>query len=253
MVWRWQRKDWVNLWYLFYLVLQMRRVLSKIRVLILVVVAGLFLSAVNAIAQSAKFSKFIRLLHIYSSMLVLILLLFFAATGITLNHPEWQSSLGAESKALELKLPGPLQQLQWTDDQLQQAVQAEKIALWLRDEHQVQGAVFNFSFEPDEQLLELDFKRPAGYSAVLVELETGRVELSTEYAGTLALLNDLHKGRYAGSSWKWLIDLTAVACLLFGISGFYLLWRQPSRRRAGVNTALFGLLLLLVAYLAALH
>lgn len=231
----------------------MRRVLSKIRVLNLVAVVGLFLSAVHSMAQSAKFSKFIRLLHIYSSMLVLVLLLFFAATGITLNHPEWQSTLGAESKALELQLPEPLKQLEWTEDQLQQAMQAEKVALWLRDEHQVQGAVFNFSFEPDEQLLELDFKRPAGYSSVLIELETGRVELSTEYAGTLALLNDLHKGRYAGTSWKWLIDITALACLLFGISGFYLLWRQPSRRRSGVNTALFGLLVLLLAYLAALH
>lgn len=186
-------------------------------------------------------------------MLVLMLLLFFAATGITLNHPDWQSTWGAESSSLELQLPEQLQQLPWTDDKLQQAIQAEKIALWLRDEHQVQGAVFNFSVEPDEMLLELDFKRPAGYSSVLIELETGRVELSTEYAGTLALLNDLHKGRYAGASWKWLIDLTAVACLLFGISGFYLLWRQPSRRRSGINTALFGVLLLLVAYLAALH
>ena len=166
----------------------MRRVLSKIRVLNFAAVVGLFLSAVHSMAQSAKFSKFIRLLHIYSSMLVLVLLLFFAATGITLNHPEWQSTLGAESKALELQLPEPLKQLEWTEDQLQQAMQAEKVALWLRDEHQVQGAVFNFSFEPDEQLLELDFKRPAGYSSVLIELETGRVELSTEYAGTLALL-----------------------------------------------------------------
>jgi len=211
------------------------------------------LSVVQSVTQNAKFSKFIRLLHIYSSMLVLMLLLFFAATGITLNHPDWQSTWGAESSSLELQLPEPLQQLPWTDDKLQQAIQAEKIALWLRDEHQVQGAVFNFSVEPDEQLLELDFKRPAGYSSVMIELETGRIELSTEYAGTLALLNDLHKGRYAGASWKWLIDLTAVACLLFGISGFYLLWRQPSRRRSGINTALFGVLLLLVAYLAALH
>lgn len=213
----------------------------------------MLLSAVGMGAQSAKFSKFIRLLHIYSSMLVGVLLLFFAATGITLNHPEWQNKWGASSAQQKLQLPQALMQLHWSDDELQQARQAEQIAQWLRTEHQVQGAVLNFSFEPDEQLLELDFKRPAGYSAVLVALESGRVELSTEYAGTLALLNDLHKGRYAGASWKWLIDATAVACLLFGISGFYLLWRQPTRRNSGVNTALFGVLFVLIAYLAALH
>jgi hypothetical protein len=204
-------------------------------------------------AAKVRLSKWMRLLHIYSSMLVLILLLFFAATGITLNHPEWQSELGASSAQQQLTLPEPLQQLQWTEDELQQAAQANKIADWLRQQHQVQGAVFQFNFDPDEQLLELDFKRPAGYSNAVIDLAGGEVELNTEFAGTLALLNDLHKGRYAGSSWKWLIDLTAVACLLFGLTGFYLLWRQPSRRRSGVNTAIAGLVVLLLAYVAALH
>ncbi|OBP15732.1 hypothetical protein A5320_10600 [Rheinheimera sp. SA_1] len=194
-----------------------------------------------------------RLVHIYSSMLVLVLLLFFAVTGITLNHPEWQSTVGASSTSQQLQLPDALKTLPWSDDELEQAVQANKIAAWLRAQHQVEGAVFNFSYDPDEQLLELDFKRPAGYSTAVIELAAGQVELSTEYAGTLALLNDLHKGRYAGSSWKWLIDITGVACLLFGLTGFYLLWRQPSRRRSGINTAVFGVILMLLAYLAALH
>lgn len=212
------------------------------------------MKAVQTISPAkAQFSKWMRLIHIYSSMLVLILLLFFAATGITLNHPNWQSSLGARSAQQQLQLPEALQQLEWTDDTLQQATQAGKIADWLRQQHQVEGAVFNFSFEPDEQLLELDFKRPAGYSNAVIELDSGSVELSTEFAGTLALLNDLHKGRYAGTSWKWLIDITAAACLLFGLTGFYLLWRQPSRRRSGVNTSIAGLIVLLLAYLAALH
>jgi hypothetical protein len=186
-------------------------------------------------------------------MLVLVLLLFFAVTGITLNHPEWQSSLGASSATHQLQLPDELQQLSWTEDELEQAAQAKKIASWLRDEHQVQGAVFNFSYDPEEQLLELDFKRPAGYSTIVIELTAGRVELNTEYAGTLALLNDLHKGRYAGTSWKWLIDITAAACVLFGLTGCYLLWRQPSRRRSGVNSAILGVILMLLAYLSALH
>ncbi len=212
------------------------------------------MKAVQATSPAkARFSKWMRLVHIYSSMLVLVLLLFFAATGITLNHPDWQSALGASSAQQQLQLPDALQQLEWTDDALQQATQAGKIADWLRQQHQVEGAVFNFSFEPDEQLLELDFKRPAGYSNAVIELDSGQVELSTEFAGTLALFNDLHKGRYAGTSWKWLIDVTAVACLLFGLTGFYLLWRQPSRRRSGVNTAIAGLIVLLLAYLAALH
>ena len=180
-------------------------------------------------------------------------LLLFAVTGITLNHPEWQSALGASSASQQLQLPDELKALPWSDDELEQAVQANKIAAWLREQHQVQGAVFNFSYDPDEQLLELDFKQPAGFANAQIALDSGVVELTAEFGGYLALLNDLHKGRYAGTAWKWLIDVVAIACLVFALSGFYLLWRQPARRWLGVQCALTGAGVMLLVYLAALH
>ncbi len=197
--------------------------------------------------------KFLRLLHIYASMAVVVALLFYALTGITLNHPEWHSTAGQRSQMAELQLPAELQALSFGDDKLQQAAAAAKIADWLRVNQQVQGAVFNFTYDGDEQLLELDFKRPAGFANAQVELATGTVHFNREYAGFLALLNDLHKGRYAGSSWRWFSDAVAVACVLFALSGFYLLWRQPSRRWQGVTTAGVGVLVLLLAYALALH
>ncbi|WP_449360376.1 hypothetical protein [Alishewanella longhuensis] len=39
-----------------------------------------------------------RALHTYSAMWVLILLVFFSITGITLNHPTWQSKLGRSAE-----------------------------------------------------------------------------------------------------------------------------------------------------------
>lgn len=198
-------------------------------------------------------SRFLRWLHIYVSMVVLVVFVFFALTGITLNHPEWQLDAGKQSDSLQLQLPPPLVALGFADDQLQQAAQAQRIADWLRAEHQVQGAVFAFDYDPDAQLLELDFKQPAGFTNAQIAMDTGAVELSREFGGYLALLNDLHKGRYAGTAWKWLIDLVAVACLLFALSGFYLLWRQPGRRWWGVQCALTGAGVMLLVYLAALH
>lgn len=218
--------------------LQMRMNLSNI---IAVILGGRLLA------------RFLRWLHIYVSMAVFVVFVFFALTGITLNHPEWQIDAGKQSDSLQLKLPPTLAALELHEDQLQQAAQAQQIANWLRTEHQVQGAVFAFDYDPDAQLLELDFKQPAGFTNVQIALDTGAVELSHEFGGYLALLNDLHKGRYAGTAWKWLIDLVAVACLLFALSGFYLLWRQPGRRWWGVQCALTGCGAMLLVYMAALH
>lgn len=198
-------------------------------------------------------SRVLRWLHIYVSMAVLVVFVFFALTGITLNHPDWQLQAGKQSDSRQLQLPAALTGLEFSADQLQQAEQAKQIADWLRAEHQIQGAVFAFSYDPDEQLLELDFKQPAGFANAQIALDSGVVELTAEFGGYLALLNDLHKGRYAGTAWKWLIDVVAIACLVFALSGFYLLWRQPARRWLGVQCALTGAGVMLLVYLAALH
>ena len=197
--------------------------------------------------------KFLRLLHIYVSMAVVIALMFYAVTGITLNHPEWHSSWGEQRQEREFELPVALKHLPFQQDKLQQAQSATLIAQWLRETQQIEGAVFNFNVDAEAQLLELDFKRPAGFTNVEIDLSRGTGLLSVEFNGWLALLNDLHKGRYVGTSWRWLSDLVAIACLLFAISGFYLIWRQNSRRWHGVATACVGVVAVFLAYVFALH
>ena len=48
--------------------------------------------------------------------------------------------------------------------------------------------------------------------------------------GWISYLNDLHKGRNAGSAWKWFIDIFAVACFLFALTGLLLLQLHARRR-----------------------
>ena len=177
--------------------------------------------------KSSALARWMRWLHTYSAMLVLLLLLFFAITGITLNHPEISSSVGKTSQQLQLELPEQLPDLLVLPEEQQQAAIALYVD-WLKQEQQLKGG-YNLNFSPEDELLEIDFKRPAGYAAVVIDLAERTAELDAEFGGYLALANDLHKGRYAGSSWKWLIDITAVFCVLFALSGFYLLWRQPSK------------------------
>ena len=101
--------------------------------------------------------------------------------------------------------------------------------------------------------LVLDFKRPAGYASVVVDFAANTAELELEFNGYLALLNDLHKGRNAGLSWLLLIDLTAVACIIFALTGFYLMLKQASRRSVGNILAMLGIFISMFAYILSLH
>ena len=198
-------------------------------------------------------SRWWRWVHVYGSMLILSLLLFFSVTGITLNHPELRSSLGAQSTEVTLQLPSHLQQLPFTDDALANAASAKQIANWLRESQQILGAVEHFRFEPSESVLELDFKRPAGYSNAEIDLKSGEVVLLSEHQGVLALLNDLHKGRDAGFAWKLLLDIAALLCIVVAVSGLYLLWRAQKLRHKGLYTASIATVLVYLVYQLALH
>lgn len=60
--------------------------------------------------------------------------------------------------------------------------------------------------------------------------------------GLVAVINDLHKGRHTGTAWFYFIDVTAVICLLFAITGLLLLYVHAGKRRStwplvGLGTA----------------
>ena len=65
------------------------------------------------------------------------------------------------------------------------------------------------------------------------DLPIGSVGASAQHAeteridrGAVAYLNDLHKGRQAGQAWSWFIDIFAIACFLFALTGLLLLQLQ---------------------------
>lgn len=208
----------------------------------------------SAFWRGPALAKMMRAIHSYSSMLVLVLLLFFAITGITLNHPDLiVSKAGQLTQQSALTLPAHLQLTALPETAAEQAEIAAQFRDWLSQEHQVKASVFSYTFETEDMLLELDFKRPAGYASVVVDFSAGAAELDMEFGGYLALLNDLHKGRNAGTSWTLLIDLTAIACIVFALTGFYLILKQPSRRSVGNSLAMLGIFITLFAYILSLH
>lgn len=117
----------------------------------------------------------------------------------------------------------------WREDPL---AQAEQVRRWLSREYQVLGNQVSYEWEADSQLMVIDVKRPGGYSLAEVDLESASVLLEKQTYGAVATLNDLHMGRYSGALWSGFIDLSAVAMLLFTLTGFWLV--LPQRKSASV-------------------
>lgn len=201
--------------------------------------------------------KLIRTLHLYSSMLMLVVMLFFTVTGITLNHQNWFSSDQA-SELHEMDLPESLlsqlifNEQQSLDDQTDAWVIAAPLIHWLRQEHGIRGQAINLDWDPEERFLVIDTKRPGGYSLAEFDLATGRLTLERRNAGTIAILNDLHKGRHSGAVWQAFIDVSALVMLLFTLTGFWLLLPQKKRRARLFGVCGLGTGLSLLLYWSAL-
>jgi hypothetical protein len=78
----------------------------------------------------------------------------------------------------------------------------------------------------------ISLPRPGGDAWMAVDLESGHVEYERTDRGAIAYLNDLHKGRHAGTAWSWFIDVFALACLVFSLTGLLLLKLHAGHRRA---------------------
>ena len=180
-----------------------------------------------------------RMLHLYISTAVFSLLMFFAVTGITLNHPTWTgqgtdheqqfSLLAPEKNNNEFFDPAPLLNL-------------------LESEFGLRGASeVNFDLEMGE--VTVDFSIPAGYAFALWELDSGSVEVGYHRGTFLALMNDLHKGRHTGGVWSWLIDVVAVSVVLFSVTGIIILLQQAKRRIRGLYLVVAGTLTPIIIYL----
>jgi uncharacterized protein len=177
-----------------------------------------------------------RWLHLYTAMISLLVVLFFAATGITLNHPDWL--FGSEERVSDHqgKLPANWQQ----NGQVNWLETAET----LRAQHSLRGRVSDT--RADEQEASISFRAPAYAADAFISIKDGTYSLKVTAQGPVAVLNDLHRGRDAGRAWAWLIDLSGGFLLLVALTGFGLSLFFKKTRRAATLTALAGALLLLV-------
>ena len=163
------------------------------------------------------------------------ILLFFAVTGLTLNHAE---ALSGKQKTT--RYSGSVEK-----DWLRAPAKLE-IVEYLRAHHGVKGAVSDFRV--DDSQLTVAFRGP-GYSAdALIDRSSGNYDLTEIRMGAVAVMNDLHKGRDAGPGWSWMIDVSAVLMTLVSVTGLALIFFLPKRRFSGLILAGVGLALCYLVY-----
>ena len=155
--------------------------------------------------------------------------LFFAVTGLTLNHADWFAGQVRESR-YSGSMPA-----EWLKSaQPNQLAIVEK----LRTAHGIHGAVSDFRVDDDQ--IEVSFKGP-GYAAdAFIDRDKGTYDLTETRNGFVAVLNDLHKGRDAGPGWSMLIDASAVLLTLVSLTGLLLLFFVYKRRTSGLVLAAAG-------------
>ena len=187
--------------------------------------------------------------HWISSAVCLIGMLLFAVTGLTLNHaakieakPQVQSQhlelptelLGGLGSREDGNAPLPRPARQWLDDQLGISI-GGRPAEWSAEE------------------IYLSLPRPGGDAWLSIDRETGAVEYESTSRGAVSYLNDLHKGRNAGPAWGWFLDVFAVACLVFCITGLFLLHLHARQRRMTWPLVGLGLMIPLLIALLLIH
>lgn len=164
--------------------------------------------------------SYARIIHVYVSMALLLLMLFFAITGITLNHPNWFSVSDQEPVREQVAIPEYLQPIDSQDAQWRLAA-----GHWLKSEWSMDIT----TAEVDEDEISLVSKGPGTYRSVTLDLLDGQAYVETLEYGVIAVFNDLHKGRNTGTVWLWILDICSILIILFSLTGAYLLFPQTRR------------------------
>lgn len=207
--------------------------------------------------QRAYWLKKLHEWHWISSAICLIGMLLFAVTGFTLNHAgQIESKPKVESRDAQLP-PDLLEKLQQAQKQGVEAAGKNAVGLpaevdgWLAQQIKVSAKGFAVEWSEDEAYVPMP--RPGGDAWLRVDLKEGSVEYEKTDRGWISYLNDLHKGRNTGGAWSLFIDVFAIGCLVFCITGLLILKMHAQRRpmtwpMVGLGLVLPALLVLLLVH-----
>ena len=164
--------------------------------------------------------------HWMTAAISMICMLLFAATGITLNHA---TDIPASPSIVkrDADLSAPLIKTLVTPADSGAPLPAP-IAADVAAKIGIDPAGKPGEWSDDEVYVALP--RPGGDAWISIDRTSGKISAEITDRGWISYLNDLHKGRNTGKAWMWFIDAFAVACILFTLTGLFLLYMHSKPR-----------------------
>lgn len=198
--------------------------------------------------RSAFWKTQLRQWHWISSAICLAGLLLFAVTGVTLNHAsDIEADPRSTRRDVTLK-PTTLALLNRAQD-------ATPLTPVLSAALEAESGVSVDTAIPELRDGEffVDLPGPGVDATLSIDLASGVATYERTDRGWIAVLNDLHKGRDSGAAWAWFIDVIAVACVLFSLTGLGLLWVHAGKRPSTWPLTGVGFAIPLLLYAFFIH
>ncbi|MCA0297371.1 MAG: PepSY-associated TM helix domain-containing protein [Actinobacteria bacterium] len=168
--------------------------------------------------------RLFRLLHSWLSMFSLLVVLFFSATGLTLNHQDWTFGQAPQVTTTSGTLPaGAI-----ADGHPNYLVISE----YLRSQQGATGEITDYGLDGDAG--RISYAGPGYTGAATFSVSAGTFSMESTRYGLVAIANDLHKGRHTSPAWSLTIDIVAVVLVLVSLTGLVLGLVIPRRRRSAL-------------------
>jgi hypothetical protein len=178
-----------------------------------------------------RITSLMRVLHIYSAMPVLLLMLFFAITGVFLNHPDWDQTR-SHKQNVSVSSPQWLTSADNWDNNFQQ--HGLRLLQWLDAQHDIRATKFSIEWDDYDRLLIMTLDSPAGNTVIEAMIDDAQIHIDQRQLSTLAMLNNVHRAKHTTGLWLYLSDASALAMILFCLSGFWLVVINRLQRKPAI-------------------
>lgn len=176
--------------------------------------------------------------HGYLSAFAFLILMFFSATGILLNHPDWLQMDEAEPQAASATIAA---------DKIAAGQSAKDpgaaLGAAVAAQMKVLGAYSSGDVDSRQALLR--FEGVKGMTTVTLDLKNGEAKAQIQKADPVTMLDDLHRGKNVGTAWKWLIDISGAVILILSLIGYVLFFSMRFRFRTAMILTVVSLALIL--------
>ncbi len=190
-----------------------------------------------------RFYRQCRVWHGYLSAFAFAALLFFAATGLVLNHPDW---FAGEAPALEES------EFQLTGEQLEalrrSSTPAETLARIAADHATLHGE-YQDGTVAGEQVVAI-LRGVRGSSDIRANLLDGSVVVASEGQPAIAQLNALHRGESAGAVWRFSLDIMAIVMIVVALAGYAIFLSMGAKLRTALLITASSIVTAIVLFFA---